>query len=76
LRIYDDKNVFESALDRIRYIFDEFENIMVCTSGGKDSTVIFNLCKIVAKEKNRLPLKLLFLEMYVSSISFVADEAI
>ena len=51
MRIYDDKNVFESALDRIRYIYDEFENIMVCTSGGKDSTVIYNLCKIVAKEK-------------------------
>ena len=61
MRIYSKKNVFESALDRIRYIFDEFENIMVCTSGGKDSTVIFNLCKIVAKEKNRLPLKVLFL---------------
>lgn len=62
MRIYGDKNVFESALDRIRYIYDEFENIMVCTSGGKDSTVIYNLCKIVAKEKNRLPLKLLFLD--------------
>ena len=43
MRIYSEKNVYEMALERIRYLFDEFKNIIVCTSGGKDSTVIFNL---------------------------------
>ena len=56
MKIYSDKNVFNMALDRIRYLFDEFENMMVCISGGKDSTIVFNLCKIIAKEKNKLPL--------------------
>ena len=31
-------------------------------SGGKDSTVVFNLCLQVAKEKGRLPLKVLFID--------------
>ena len=62
MRIFLEENVFEAALERTRYLFDEFENIMVCVSGGKDSTVVFNLCKIVAKEKNKLPLKVLFLD--------------
>ena len=62
MRIYSEKNVYDMALERIRYLFDEFKNIIVCTSGGKDSTVIFNLCKIVAKEKNKLPMKVMFLD--------------
>jgi len=56
------KNVHDEALDRIRYLFDEFANIVACFSGGKDSTVILNLCLKVAEEKGRLPLKVLFID--------------
>ena len=45
------KNVFDACLDRLRYLFDEFDKIIVSFSGGKDSTVIFNMAMIVAKEK-------------------------
>src|SRR3990167_8304037 len=62
MKIYCTKNVFDAGLDRIRWLFDEFPNIIVGFSGGKDSTVIFNLCMMVAKEKNRLPLKVFFLD--------------
>lgn len=31
-------------------------------SGGRDSTVVFEMALIVAKEKNRLPLKVFWLE--------------
>ena len=60
--IYKEETVFEEALNRIRWIFDEHEDIIVSMSGGKDSTVVFNLALMVAKEKNRLPLKVFWLD--------------
>lgn len=62
MRIHLKQNVFEAALDRIRWLFDEFPNVVVNISGGKDSTVVFHLCMMIAKEKNRLPLSVLFLD--------------
>lgn len=55
-------NVFEEALNRIRFVFDNCDDIIVSMSGGKDSTVVFNLALMVAREKNRLPLKVFWLD--------------
>jgi predicted phosphoadenosine phosphosulfate sulfurtransferase len=62
MRIYKPTNVFDAALDRMRFLFDEFDEVVVSTSGGKDSTVVYNLALMVAKERNRLPLKVFFLD--------------
>ena len=62
MRIYQDINVYEKALDRIRWLYDEFETVATNISGGKDSTVVLELMIKVAKEKNRLPVKVLFLD--------------
>ena len=62
MKIYSNKTVLEAALERIRFLFDEFPNIIVGVSGGKDSTVVYNLALQVAREKNRLPLKCLFVD--------------
>jgi len=62
LRYYLEKNVLEAALERIRWLYDEFEEVVVSSSGGKDSTVCFNLALQVAREKNRLPVNLLFID--------------
>lgn len=62
MKVYLKQNVFDAALDRIRYIFDEFPTVAVTTSGGKDSTVVLNLALQVAKEKKRLPLKVVFID--------------
>ena len=62
MKIYHNQNVLDAALDRIRWVFDEFPNVVVNYSGGKDSTVIFNLALQVAREKGRLPLKVMFLD--------------
>lgn len=62
MRIYYKENVFDAALNRIRWLFDEFPVIVCAISGGKDSTVVFNLCKMVAAEKGRLPLRVMFID--------------
>lgn len=62
MKIYSKQNVLDAALDRIRWLYDEFPNVVCGVSGGKDSTVVFNLCLQVAKEKGRLPLKVLFID--------------
>ena len=56
------KNVFEAAKDRIRWVFNEFDNVIVNNSGGKDSTCVLNLALQVAEEEGRLPLKVMFLD--------------
>ena len=61
-KIYGDRTVLEVAIDRIEYLFNEFENVVVNFSGGKDSTIVLNLALIVAEKMNRLPLPVFFLD--------------
>ena len=62
VKLYLNKNVFEMALERIERIYNEFPNVVVCLSGGKDSTVILGLSKIVAKKMGRLPVNAMFID--------------
>ncbi|MGL5548704.1 MAG: DUF3440 domain-containing protein [Culicoidibacterales bacterium] len=40
---YLDKNVYDAAIERINYIFDQFDNVLLAFSGGKDSGVMCEL---------------------------------
>ena len=62
MKMFLKENVYDAALKRIRYLFEEFPNIIVAFSGGKDSTVCLNLALMVAREKKRLPLKVMFID--------------
>lgn len=52
-QVYIPKTVDIAAKERISYIFDEFENIIVSISGGKDSTVLCWLALQEARKRNR-----------------------
>lgn len=52
-QVYINKTVLEAAKERISYIFDEFENIIVSVSGGKDSTVLAHLTLTEAHKRGR-----------------------
>lgn len=37
-------NVYESAIQRLEFVFNHFDNVYVSFSGGKDSGALLNLC--------------------------------
>lgn len=43
IRKYSEQNVYEALQERLKFIFEEFENIFVSFSGGKDSGLLLNL---------------------------------
>lgn len=59
---FQTENVYEASLERLRYIFDTFDKVVVSFSGGKDSTAVLNTALLIAKEKNKLPLKVIFFD--------------
>lgn len=79
---YIEKNVYESALERIRHIYDSFDKVVVSFSGGKDSTAVLNTTLEVARERGKLPLEVVFFDEeaihpptieYVKRVSEIPD---
>jgi len=62
LRIISPHTTLEMGRRRMDWLFDEFDNIMVSVSGGKDSTVLLELALETARKKNRLPLPVYWLD--------------
>ena len=53
-KTYLDINVYEATQKRLKYIFDEFDNILVAFSGGKDSGGLLSLTYQYAKKHKQL----------------------
>jgi len=53
LKNHTNKNVLTASKERIAYIFDNFDKIMVSFSGGKDSSTMFHLIMEEAILRNR-----------------------
>lgn len=70
---YIDKNVYDLAQERLNYIFDEFENVYVSFSGGKDSGCLLNMAIDIARARKRR-LGVLFIDLeafYQKTIEFI-----
>lgn len=53
MKIFGEQNVYEAAKERLNFLFDEFDDLIVAVSGGKDSQVAFYMTLEVAKERGR-----------------------
>lgn len=60
---YLGKNVYEAAIERLEYVFDNFPKVYFSVSFGKDSSVMMHLALEVARRKNKLPINVLFIDL-------------
>jgi predicted phosphoadenosine phosphosulfate sulfurtransferase len=66
-------DVYNAAVDRYNYIFDNFDKVYLSFSGGKDSAVALNIALDVARQRDRLPLDVLLVDLeaqYKSTIDY------
>ncbi len=59
-RLYLDINVVDAARERLRHVFDTFDEVHLQFSGGKDSTACLYLMKEIHEERNLGPVKVIF----------------
>lgn len=52
-KVYTDTDVLTAARERFNVIFNNFNRLYLCVSGGKDSSVMLQLCAEVARERGR-----------------------
>ncbi len=52
-KIYTNKNVLEATIERFHIVFNEFDNIYLSVSGGKDSSVMMQLAARLARKLNK-----------------------
>lgn len=55
-------SVWDATLLRWEHLFDTYPDVIISYSGGKDSTIILETALIVARQRNRLPLKVWFFD--------------
>lgn len=75
-RKYTEKSVYEAAKERISMIFDDFEEIQVSVSGGKDSTALLYLCLEEAEKRQRY-IEVFFLDQeaeYQATIDVIKNQ--
>lgn len=51
-RQYKSVNVYDAAMERYRFVFDNFDRIYLSFSGGKDSGVMLNLALKYMRDNN------------------------
>lgn len=55
-------DVFEAARQRMKYVYENFDDVVISWSGGKDSSACLELAREAAYEQGKLPIKVMFLD--------------
>jgi len=59
---YLDIDVVEGAKERIKYLYDTYDRVIVDFSGGKDSTALLYVTIEVAREIGKLPVETIYID--------------
>jgi predicted phosphoadenosine phosphosulfate sulfurtransferase len=68
-------NVYEATIKRLKLIFNDFENVLVAFSCGKDSGIVLNLAYQYAKNNNLLHKLSFYYEDYEANYQSTHDYA-
>ncbi len=68
-------NVYEATQERLKLIFNDFENVLVAFSCGKDSGVVLNLAYEYAKANNMLHKLAFYYEDYEAGYKYTDEYA-
>ena len=77
-KTYLDIDVFTAARQRIETTFSDFKHVYVAFSPGKDSGALLHLALEVAREKDRLPLDVMILDIeaqYQHTVDYIERVA-
>lgn len=78
MKVYSTQSVYDATVDRIKYVFDEFPEVLCAFSGGKDSTVILEMGIAEARRRGQLPMKVVFIDQeaeWTDTIEYVEEVA-
>lgn len=55
-------DVFDAARQRMTYVYEEFDDVVISWSGGKDSSSCLEFAREAARAQGKLPVKVFFLD--------------
>lgn len=70
---YVQKNVYEAFLERIDFLFAEFENIVISFSGGKDSGLLLNMVLDYAERTGAINRLCVFHQDFEAQYSYTTE---